>query len=160
MVNLLDLPSEFLELIKFPRKFYSGAIKIERDIYSNSLVITNSGYIPDNIREMLRYSICLQLNPISDYQVGQTWTGINWTHGPNTFPITNNETLRFVLPNINDSNKKLHENHNNILKKTIRMINDFSPDILIKYDKKEDLHNIYYVKYDKYNFNVLCKSLV
>lgn len=156
-MSLDKLPNEVLNLIKIPKKYLSGIIKIEKDLHSNSMVITNLGIIPDNIRYMIRQSISLQLSPYFDYQIRNTLHQLDWTHGINNHLITPNETLRFILPDINSNNKRLLENHNNILKKVVRLVNDFSPDMIINYDDKNDIHKVFYIKNTSYNFNLLSK---
>ena len=156
---LSKLPNDILENLKIPVNIRIGTICIESDIYSYFIVIKNCGTIGMDIHKDLRDFICLQLKPSIDYQVGSTWEGVNWNHGPLRFPLTSKETLRFVLPS-GDSLGNINQKNNRILNKVVKLIPQFSPEISVKFDIFENSYDIYYTKDKTYNFNKISKTIL
>ena len=156
---LSKLPNDILENLKIPVNIRMGTIFIGSDIYSYFIVIKNCGTIAMDIHKDLRDFICLQLKPSIDYQVGSTWEGVNWNHGPLRFPLTSKETLRFVLP-AGDSLRNIHQKNNIVLNKLIKLVSEFSSEITVKFDIFENSYDIYYTKDKPYNFNKISKTIL
>ena len=159
----MDLPNDILSSIKIPVPYKAGEIYIEEDIYSNFLIIKNNNLLPIELKSKIRNLIIAKLQNNIDYQIGCTWTGEEWSHGPADFPITDNCFVRFVMPS-GFPTYKIYQN--NILDKVANLVDNFSSELSIKYHINEDLSNriankmylIYYSKEMPFNFKRISKN--
>ena len=162
-MNIIDLPYDILVNIKIPVEYEVGEIYIEENIYSNYLACINNNIFPIDLKAKIRNFIISKLQPITDYQIGCTWIGQEWSHGPADFPLTESCFIQFVMPSGFETYKICQ---NNILNKVAKLIDDFSSELSTKCHIKEDIRNntatktylIYYIKQQPFNFHKISKQ--
>ena len=153
---LYDLPDDVLTSVCIPTKTVVGEVSIDYDIYSNHIIITNNGVLTTNCRSKLREHISLQLLPSKDYEIGRTWDGTNWDHGPLQFPMTEYVIVEFVTGCVWGS--KYYEHQKQIFEKVINLVNTFSSNISVEYDIFNDKHNIILTEEKQVNFRRISKK--
>ena len=153
---LYDLPDDVLTSVCIPTRTVVGEVSIDYDIYSNHITITNNGILTTNCRSKLRKYVSLQLLPNKDYEIGRTWDGINWDHGPLQFPMTERVILEFVTAC--EWGASYYKHQKQIFEKVINLVNTFSSNISVEYDIFNDKYNIILTEEKQVNFRRISKK--